>query len=61
MPIYEYLCPKCNIKQEIICPISYIDKEWKCTICGSLLKRIFTAPAVHWTGGSPTGGGEGGV
>jgi len=42
MPIYEFVCPKCGNKIEII-----TDKaEVKCQ-CGKMMKKVVSAPAFR--------------
>ncbi len=40
MPIYEYKCPKCESRFEVIAPMSQSSKQRKCE-CGHTAKRFF--------------------
>jgi putative FmdB family regulatory protein len=49
MPLYEYLCKKCNVKFEILHQM--LDtKERTCSKCGSFLFKQISLPSP---GGSP--------
>ncbi|HEY92794.1 MAG TPA: zinc ribbon domain-containing protein [Dehalococcoidia bacterium] len=43
MPIYEYVCPKCNLKFELRCSFSESSEEAPCPNCQSSAKRVFSA------------------
>jgi predicted nucleic acid-binding Zn ribbon protein len=43
--IYEYECPGDGQKIEIEFPITAVPQNVMCSLCGTELKRIFTAPA----------------
>lgn len=42
MPIYEYCCPKCNHKFELLCSLSQADEDVSCPQCQSTAKRMFS-------------------
>ena len=42
MPIYEYCCPKCKNKFEMLRTISQADENASCPKCQSASKRIFS-------------------
>jgi len=43
MPIYEYFCPQCNFKFELLRPLSQVDEIASCPYCHSSAKRIFSS------------------
>jgi len=44
MPIYEYKCPRCGVKFEILRGISSVHEDLKCPKCGAEKpERIFSA------------------
>ena len=42
MPVYEYYCPQCECKFELLRPISRADDGAACTCCNRPAKRIFS-------------------
>ena len=42
MPIYEYCCPKCNHKFELLLSLSQADEDILCPKCQCSTKRIFS-------------------
>jgi putative FmdB family regulatory protein len=42
MPIYEYYCPKCNSKFEILRSISQSNEMVSCPKCQSSARKIFS-------------------
>jgi putative FmdB family regulatory protein len=42
MPIYEYVCPKCKNKFELMRPSAKADEPAACPACGLASKRIFS-------------------
>ncbi|MFC1999702.1 zinc ribbon domain-containing protein [Chloroflexota bacterium] len=40
MPIYEYLCPKCNVEFELRRPFSEADKSASCPNCNSKAQKL---------------------
>lgn len=42
MPIYEYLCPQCNLKFELMQPVSKAGEDATCRKCQHTAKRIFS-------------------
>jgi putative FmdB family regulatory protein len=49
MPLYEYRCGVCGAKEEVShkfyeAPIS------RCQSCDNVLKKVITAPAIHFNG-----------
>lgn len=45
MPIYEYQCVDCGIKEEIICHHSQADSQFPCNSCGARMIRIVSPQA----------------
>ncbi len=50
MPIYEYECPKCGKRVEIIHAMSD-DSKQKCESCGGKLEKLISPAAFHLKGG----------
>lgn len=46
MPIYEYVCPKCNLKFELRCSFSAASEEAPCPNCQSSAKRVFSTLSI---------------
>jgi putative FmdB family regulatory protein len=44
MPIYEYLCPKCNLRQEYIW-FSDVPARVRCDMCATPMDRLLSVPA----------------
>ena len=42
MPIYEYVCPNCNFKFELVRSLSQPNEVASCPQCHSSAKRIFS-------------------
>jgi len=42
MPLYDYECPKCKFKVELLMPSSDYEAEF-CSKCGHLMERKFPA------------------
>ena len=49
MPLYEYQCPKCETRFELIQKFSAASVT-KCTECGAKSKRLLSAPAIQFKG-----------
>jgi len=46
MPLYEYVCQKCNREQELLLAVS--DQTPHCEACGSdRLTKLLSVPAAH--------------
>ncbi len=43
MPIYEYVCPGCGLKFELLRPLSQADAEVPCPNCRNSAERKFSA------------------
>jgi putative FmdB family regulatory protein len=60
MPIYEYLCPECNFKFELLRQQSQATESVSCPRCHNGAKRIFSAFASFSKGSeglsTPIGG-----
>jgi putative FmdB family regulatory protein len=49
MPIYEYVCQKCERRTEVIQQVG--ERSIRiCPHCGGRVKKAFAAPAVHFKG-----------
>jgi putative FmdB family regulatory protein len=49
MPLYEYLCAKCGKRSEIY--QNFRDKPIRiCPHCGGRVKKLTSAPAIHFKG-----------
>ena len=46
MPIYEYVCPKCNIKFELKRPFSESGEDAPCPQCHNSAKRVFSTSSI---------------
>lgn len=42
MPIYEYICPKCNNKFELLCSIAKAEEDAHCPKCKTPSKRAIS-------------------
>jgi putative FmdB family regulatory protein len=49
VPLYEYRCTKCGHQFEKIQSFTAEDVK-DCPVCGSLVERLLSAPAVHFSG-----------
>lgn len=49
MPLYEYQCPQCDERLEIIQKISD-PPEARCPKCGADMKKLHSAPAIQFKG-----------
>jgi len=43
MPIYEYVCPSCELKFELLRPLSQSNNGASCPRCQNTAKRILSA------------------
>mgnify|MGYP003681891013 CR=1 FL=1 len=43
MPIYEYFCPNCKLKFELLCPLSRLNEIASCPRCRNGAKRVFSS------------------
>ena len=51
MPTYEFKCSECENRCEITESVKLIDyHQVVCDKCGTLMKRVFTAPAAIFKG-----------
>lgn len=48
MPLYEYLCEKCNQSYNVDKPVAQVSNEEHCE-CGETLRRVYTAPRITGT------------
>lgn len=46
MPLYDYKCPTCRARREILKPIADLDRVEKCLHCGFAMNRELSAPRV---------------
>jgi len=61
MPLYEYRCPKCEFKFELLRPMSQVDEEASCPRCNNGARRIlssFAAFSKSSSGDSTPVGGD---
>ncbi|PIU23317.1 MAG: zinc ribbon domain-containing protein [Chloroflexi bacterium CG08_land_8_20_14_0_20_45_12] len=42
MPIYEYICPNCNSKFELLRSLSQANESASCPLCQNNAKRVFS-------------------
>jgi putative FmdB family regulatory protein len=42
MPIYEYVCPSCNLKFELLRRLNQANEEASCPCCHNQAKRAFS-------------------
>jgi len=49
MPIYEYTCPACEIKFELLRSLSQANEEVSCPQCHNAAKRILSTFVSHST------------
>ncbi len=42
MPVYEYFCPKCKIKFELLRPLSRSDEKALCHVCNTESERALS-------------------
>ncbi len=56
MPIYEYFCPQCNLKFELLRPLNQSDEIASCPRCHNGAKRMLSSFAFSSKGAeeSPT-------
>ncbi|MCX6000437.1 MAG: zinc ribbon domain-containing protein [Chloroflexi bacterium] len=54
MPIYEYFCPKCKSKFELLRPISCAEQDAACARCQTQSRRVPSAFSAF----NRSGGGE---
>lgn len=50
MPTYEYNCPKCGKKRDVIHGMGETP-ALECIVCGTPLQRVYTIGAVTFVGG----------
>jgi len=63
MPIYEYCCPKCGLKFELLLPMSKANEDAACPTCKNGAKRAvssFAAFTKSSSGSSAPVAGAGG-
>lgn len=58
MPIYEYKCPECGHKFEILTTIEKRD-EAVCEACGAKVKRVYQGKCAFGASGKGAGGCSG--
>lgn len=44
MPLYDYYCPNCNKRFEVILPLKDSDVQLECKYCGQVMEKIICAP-----------------
>lgn len=50
MPIYDFMCEKCDLEYEVVQSIKEYDGNWTCTQCKGKCVRIYTYCTFHHTG-----------
>jgi putative FmdB family regulatory protein len=45
VPLYEYTCPHCGYRGEIILPVEH--EKPKCPKCGTVMKKELTTAAIQ--------------
>jgi len=56
MPIYEWVCTRCNLKREILCSVAgeMRPSDYKCPKCGNdKLRKIPSVPGPPMGGDTP--------
>lgn len=48
MPRYDFECIECNILVELVLAVD--SQTPRCINCGKTLKRLWSAPAIHFKG-----------
>jgi len=60
MPIYEYVCPQCEVKFELLRPLSQATESASCPHCQEIAQRVLSTFACFSTDesglSSPVGG-----
>jgi putative FmdB family regulatory protein len=54
MPLYEYLCPKCDKITELFVSIKEAEEKIPCDVCGETAYRIIS-PSTFLLKGNPRG------
>ncbi len=52
MPLYEYVCPKCKSKFELLRPMSQVDEGVLCPCCNGRAEKILSSFACFSRDGS---------
>lgn len=52
MPIYEYVCPECDLEFEKLRPLSQADQDADCPKCHKAARRKLSTFACYSTSGS---------
>ncbi len=60
MPIYEYFCPECNLKFELLFPLSQASEAAFCPQCHGKVNRILSSFNCSRRGSEDLSGGTGG-
>ena len=50
MPIYEYLCSGCNLKFELLRPLSQVSEDASCPQCHARAKRVLSSFRCSFAG-----------
>ncbi|MQY67381.1 MAG: zinc ribbon domain-containing protein [Dehalococcoidia bacterium] len=58
MPIYEYVCDKCQLKFELLKSMSHSGEDAPCPKCGSSAQRALSSFARSSDGSEPSGNGS---
>lgn len=56
MPTYDYVCERCQRREERVVPIVERDAQ-NCPPCGVPMRRLLAAPLGRMAGVAPQGGG----
>jgi len=52
MPIFEYLCPTCGAKQELLVSSASAAQAPACPACSGAMEKQFSMVAAHTKGGA---------
>jgi putative FmdB family regulatory protein len=61
MPLYEYVCPHCAEKREVLTRSAQAARVPECSACGAPMEKAWSPVACHTkaAGGSCAGSGRG--
>lgn len=50
MPVYEYLCESCDTLNELVKPMSEMEREETCEVCSGVMVRQISRSDFHLKG-----------